>query len=80
MLERMGNRMRINKRKTKTFYRYAAVYFVVLFLLSGLLIYSVLSFSAKRIITLETRNTQNTLQRAADILEKQYHTKLKLKA
>lgn len=70
----MGNGMRKIKRKTKTFYRYAAVYFVVLFLLSGLLIYSVLSFSARRIVTLETRNTQNTLQRAADILEKQYQS------
>ena len=60
------------KQKTRTFYRYAAAYFVVLFILSGLLVYSVLSFSAKRIVSLEKNNARNVLQRAADILEKQY--------
>ena len=63
--------MRGNRRETKTFYRYASVYFVVLVFLSILLVYSVLSFSARRIVALETHNTQNTVQRAADILEKQ---------
>ncbi len=60
------------RQKTKTFYRYAAVYFIVLFLLSGIILFTALSFSARRIVTLEERNIQNVLQRSVDILEKQY--------
>lgn len=66
--------MRGPRRKTKIFYRYAAAYFVVLFLLSGLLVYGVLRFSSERIVSLEKRSLQNALQRAADILDKQYQS------
>ena len=62
------------RRNNRTFYRYASAYFVVLFLLSGILLFAALQFSAKRIVSLEKQNLQNTIQRAADVIEKQYQT------
>lgn len=62
------------RRRTRTFYQYAAMYFVVLFLLSGVIMFSVLRISTDKMVSLEIRNTQNSMKQAADLLEKQYQT------
>lgn len=50
------------------------MYFVVLFLLSGVIMFSVLRISTDKMVSLEIRNTQNSMKQAADLLEKQYQT------
>lgn len=62
------------RKRTRTFYQYAAMYFVVLILLSGIAMFSMLRFSADKLVSLETKNAQNTMRRAADILDKQIQT------
>lgn len=62
------------RKRTRTFYQYAAVYFVVLFLLSGIIMLGVLRYSADKLLSLETQSTKNSMQQAADSLEKQYQT------
>lgn len=64
--------MNRRKRRTRTFYQYAAAYFVVLFLLSGVIMIGVLRFSADKLIALETQNARSNMQLAADSLENQY--------
>lgn len=64
----------LKRKRTRTFYQYAALYFVVLFLLSGVIMFSVLRFSADKLVSLDIQNTQNSLQQAAELLEKQYQT------
>lgn len=49
------------RRRTRTFYQYAAMYFVVLFLLSGVIMFSVLRISTDKMVSLEIRNTQNSM-------------------
>ena len=62
------------KKRTRIFYRYAAIYFVVLFLLSATLLLSVLWFSAQEVVSLETQNTEKSMLCLADMLEKQHQT------
>lgn len=51
--------MNRHKKRTRTFYKYAAVYFVVLFLLSGIIMIGVLQYSAGKLVTLETQRTKS---------------------
>ena len=59
---------------TRTFYRYTAIYFVILFLISALIFLFVLWYSSDRLISLETENAQRSMQLTADSLEKQFQT------
>lgn len=60
------------RKKINTLRRYVAIYFAVLFAVSGGILLATLKYSAGRILDQETTNTTNTMKRAADILENQY--------
>ena len=63
--------MKIRKR-TKTYYRYAAVYFIALFLITALVMTGVLFLSAHELNQQETRSLKNSMKQAAELMEKQY--------
>lgn len=66
--------MRRKERFTRTFYRYTAIYFVMLFLISALVFLFVMRYSSGRLISLETESAQRSMQLTADTLEKQFQT------
>ena len=63
--------MRRKERFTRTFYRYTAIYFVILFLISALVFLFVMRYSSDRLTSLETESAQRSMQLTADTLEKQ---------
>lgn len=62
------------KRRTGTFYRYAAIYFIVLLLLSGAIVFSVLRFSASTLVRHRVEIAQSNMAQLAEALEKQFRT------
>lgn len=66
--------VRLPARKTHTYYRYAAIYFAALFLISAVVMALVLQFSATEMKNAETQNTKNSMQQAAELIDKQLQT------
>lgn len=62
------------KKRTGTFYRYAAIYFIVIFVFSGAIIFSVLRFSAATLVAHRLEIVHNNMQQLADSLENQVQT------
>ena len=67
-----GNSLLKPRKRTKTYYRYAAVYFIALFLIAALVMTGVLFLSAYELEKQETRSLKNSMKQAAELLEKQY--------
>lgn len=66
--------MRLPAKKTHTYYRYAAIYFAALFFISAVVMTLVLQFSASQMKNAETQNTRNSMQQAAELVDKQLQT------
>ena len=66
--------MKLSWKKTKTYYRYAALYFISLFVISALIMSVILYSSADGLEKLEIQNTKNSMQETSDLLEKQIQT------
>lgn len=66
--------MRLPAKKTHTYYRYAAIFFAALFFISAVEMTLVLQFSASQMKNTETQNTKNSMQQAAELVDKQLQT------
>ena len=64
-------RMKTRKR-TKTYYRYASLYFTALFVITALVMTGVLFLSAREMENQATGSLKNSMKQAAEVLEKQY--------
>lgn len=63
--------MKQPQKKTNTYYRYAAIYFAALFLISAILMMMALQFSAAEMKKTAVQNAENNMQQAAELLDKQ---------
>ena len=66
--------MKLPAKKTHTYYRYAAIYFVALFLISAILMTITLQFSAAEMRKTAVQNAEKNMQQAAELLDKQLQT------
>ena len=66
--------MKLPAKKTHTYYRYAAIYFAALFLISAILMTIALQFSASEMKKTSVQNAESNMQQAAELLDRQLQT------
>ena len=66
--------MKLPAKKTHTYYRYAAIYFAALFLISAILMTIALQFSASEMKKTAVQNAESNMQQAAELLDRQLQT------